>query len=189
MAKGAKLKVYVTPIGFHDAYVAAPSQKAALKAWGTATDLFGAGRATLVEEGGARDEALATPGLVVRRLRGSEAAMLDFEAPGPGEARPAAGSRKEPAAAPAKPGTRPRPVLPPKAKPKPPDRSRLDAAEAALAGARRDLADELARIESERQALNEREAALKEAAAGALRDIEGERDAARRAFEAAGGRG
>ena len=30
-----KLKVYRTPIGFHDAYVAAPSQKAALDAWGS----------------------------------------------------------------------------------------------------------------------------------------------------------
>jgi hypothetical protein len=29
----AKLKVFRTPIGFHDAYVAAPSKKAALAAW------------------------------------------------------------------------------------------------------------------------------------------------------------
>lgn len=34
MPRKQKLKVYRTPIGFHDAYVAAPSQKAALKAWG-----------------------------------------------------------------------------------------------------------------------------------------------------------
>ena len=38
-----KLKVFRTPIGFHDAYVAAPSQKAALQAWGTDTDLFARG--------------------------------------------------------------------------------------------------------------------------------------------------
>lgn len=30
-----KLKVFCTPIGFHDAYVAAPSQKAALEVWDT----------------------------------------------------------------------------------------------------------------------------------------------------------
>ena len=35
-----KLKVYSTPIGFHDALVAAPSQKAALEAWGAGTNLF-----------------------------------------------------------------------------------------------------------------------------------------------------
>jgi hypothetical protein len=33
MPRAAKLKVFRTPIGFHDAYVAAPSQKAALEAW------------------------------------------------------------------------------------------------------------------------------------------------------------
>ena len=34
MARKQKLNVYRTPIGFHDAYVAAPSQHAALLAWG-----------------------------------------------------------------------------------------------------------------------------------------------------------
>ena len=38
-----KLKVYCTPVGFHDAYVAAPSQKAALQAWGAKTNLFAQG--------------------------------------------------------------------------------------------------------------------------------------------------
>lgn len=36
--RNRKLKVYRTPIGFHDAYVAAPSQKAALEAWGVETN-------------------------------------------------------------------------------------------------------------------------------------------------------
>ena len=40
----AKLKVFRTPIGFHDAYVAAPSRAAALRAWGADTDLFSTGR-------------------------------------------------------------------------------------------------------------------------------------------------
>lgn len=40
MARGSRLKVYRTPIGFHDTYVAAPSQKAALAAWGSGHDLF-----------------------------------------------------------------------------------------------------------------------------------------------------
>ena len=45
-----KLKVFRTPIGFHDAYVAAPSQKAALEAWGSDSNLFAAGVAELVTD-------------------------------------------------------------------------------------------------------------------------------------------
>lgn len=52
MARGPKLKVFCTPRGFHNALVAAPSQKAALKAWGTTTDLFAAGRASVVGDPG-----------------------------------------------------------------------------------------------------------------------------------------
>lgn len=42
MAKGAKLRLYQTALGFHDAYVAAPSKKAALEAWGTKKTCSGA---------------------------------------------------------------------------------------------------------------------------------------------------
>jgi hypothetical protein len=45
MARASKLKVYRTAAGFHDAYVAAPSQKAALAAWGSDHDLFARGGA------------------------------------------------------------------------------------------------------------------------------------------------
>jgi hypothetical protein len=62
-----QLKVFKTPIGFHDAYVAAPSRKAALAAWGAGTDLFSAGIAELVTDGGeGAPAALAKPGEVVR---------------------------------------------------------------------------------------------------------------------------
>ena len=37
------LKVFRTAAGFHDAYVAAPSRKAALEAWGADVDLFARG--------------------------------------------------------------------------------------------------------------------------------------------------
>ncbi|MCP2775198.1 hypothetical protein, partial [Salmonella enterica] len=50
MPRAAKLKVYRTPIGFHDAYVAAPSQKAALQAWGSDADLFARGVAEQVAD-------------------------------------------------------------------------------------------------------------------------------------------
>jgi hypothetical protein len=42
-AMARKLKVFCTAIGFHDAYVAAPSMKAALEAWGADVSLFAAG--------------------------------------------------------------------------------------------------------------------------------------------------
>src|SRR5687768_4472344 len=68
---GKKLKVFRTPIGFHDAFVAAPSQKAALEAWGSDSNLFAAGVAEVVTDPKLMKEPLARPGEVVRRLRGS----------------------------------------------------------------------------------------------------------------------
>ena len=71
MAKAQKLKVFRTPIGFHDAIVAAPSQKAALEAWGAESNLFAQGVAERVEEPELLEAALAQPGEVIRVLRGS----------------------------------------------------------------------------------------------------------------------
>ena len=72
MAKAKKLKVFRTPIGFHDAYVAAPSMKAALAAWGSSTNLFSQGAAELVTDPKLTRAPLARPGEVVRVPRGSE---------------------------------------------------------------------------------------------------------------------
>ena len=60
-----KLKVFRTPIGFHDAYVAAPSQKAALEAWGADGNLFAQGIAEQVTDQKLMDEQLASPGEVI----------------------------------------------------------------------------------------------------------------------------
>ena len=67
-----KLKVFRTPIGFHDAYVAAPSQKAALEAWGADANLFARGSAEEVTDPKLMQEPLSAPGTVFKRLRGSE---------------------------------------------------------------------------------------------------------------------
>ena len=67
------LKVFRTPIGFHDAYVAAPSQKAALEAWGAEGNLFAQGIAEQVTDPALMEEPLASPGKIIRKLRGSEA--------------------------------------------------------------------------------------------------------------------
>ena len=72
-----KLKVYRTPIGFHDAYVAAPSQKAALLAWGSDADLFARGIAELVTDEELIAAPLASPGKVIRKLRGTTDEQLE----------------------------------------------------------------------------------------------------------------
>jgi hypothetical protein len=69
----AKLKVFRTPIGFHDAYVAAASQKAALAAWGADADLFARGLAEKVEDPDLTREPLSKPGQVIRLKRGTDA--------------------------------------------------------------------------------------------------------------------
>jgi hypothetical protein len=71
-----KLKVYRTAIGFYDAYVAAPSQKAALEAWGSEHNLFARGVAELVTDPALTKVPLASPGEVVKRLRGSAAEQI-----------------------------------------------------------------------------------------------------------------
>ena len=71
-----KLKVFRTPIGFHDAYVAAPSQKAALEAWGSDTNLFAHGSAEVVTDPELVKVALEHPGEVVKVLRGTKAEQL-----------------------------------------------------------------------------------------------------------------
>lgn len=66
-----KLKVFKTTIGFHDAYVAAPSQKAALEAWGSDHNLFATGAAEQITDEAAIAEPLAKPGEVIKKVRGS----------------------------------------------------------------------------------------------------------------------
>jgi hypothetical protein len=71
-----KLKVFRTPIGFHDAYVAAPSQKAALEAWGVDTNLFARGEAEQVSEPELAKLPLEHPGQVVKVARGTKEEQL-----------------------------------------------------------------------------------------------------------------
>lgn len=70
-ARKGKLKLFKTVIGFHDAYVAAPSQKAALEAWGASTDLFGAGLAERVDDQEVCGAAFDKPGAIVTAKRGT----------------------------------------------------------------------------------------------------------------------
>ena len=143
-----KLKVFRTSIGFHDAYVAAPSQKAALQAWGTHTDLFARGVAEQVTDAALMEEPLAHPGQVIRKPRGTVDDHL--------AALPVTPKRK-PADATDAPPAKPR-----RRKPKPrPSRSKLDQAEQAIEeaerrydAARHDLAAREAALRKERQTLD-----------------------------------
>lgn len=145
-----KLKVYFTAVGFYDALVAAPSQKAALKAWGTSTDLFAAGRAIVVEDTAEQKEALATPGQVIKRLRAGQAEMLaEVEREREREKAERAGAKRQAKIAREK---APAPL---------PDRSELDAVERAIAAAEAQLAERLETIAAERAELEALEAAVR----------------------------
>lgn len=119
-----KLKVFRTSTGFHDAYVAAASQKAALVAWGTDSNLFAQGLAEQVTDEALMADALAQPGVVIKKSRGTEAEHFAALGPMPEKAKAKPAAKKERASPP--------PKLP---KPKPvprPSRDALDAADAAL---------------------------------------------------------
>ncbi|NML95459.1 hypothetical protein HHL27_17420 [Novosphingobium sp. TW-4] len=70
------LKVFRTSAGFEDVYVAAPSRKAALAAWGTDKDLFEREVTEEVHDPKLTAAALARPGEVVRVPRGTTAQHL-----------------------------------------------------------------------------------------------------------------
>lgn len=154
MAKQPKLKVFRTAIGFHDAYVAAPSKKAALAAWGASADLFARGVAEPVTDATLAAPALAQPGVVLKVSRGTKAEQI--AALGKADTKPRA----------------PQPAVAVKRQAAPrPSRADLDEAEAALealAGRHRRADEDLAR----------QEAALKQRRAALVKSQDGERDAA-----------
>ena len=121
------LKVFRTAIGFRDAYVAAASKAAALRAWGTAKDLFARGGAEEVTDPALMTEALAKPGEVVYRTRGGLEEQV--AALGTLPSRKGAVRKPEPDPAPAR---KARP-----ARPKP-SRAALERAEQAIAAAQHD---------------------------------------------------
>jgi hypothetical protein len=141
----AKLKVFRTPIGFHDAYIAAPSQKAALAAWGADSNLFARGVAEQVTDPGLSKEPLEQPGTVIKRLRGSAAEHI---AALPRE-RTAKAATPKPS-----PKSDAKRVRARKPKP-PPSRAALDAAE-------KDLSELTARHKAEKARLAKAEARLAE---------------------------
>ena len=208
MARAPKLKVFRTAIGFHDAYVAAPSRAAALRAWGATKDLFARGAADEVLDPALAAEPLAAPGTVVKRLRGTAAeqlAALPPDRPKPTRAqipepaereeprpkRSSSSARKRPAPAPAVPDPAP---PPPPAKPKPapkpapkpmPSRAALDAAEQALADARDQHRAALQDLRRQEEELARRRRDLAASQAEAEERLTEARDRAERAYRQA----
>jgi hypothetical protein len=172
MAKSARLKVFAARIGFYDTVVAAPSQKAALEAWGVHRNLFQEGGAAPTEDPDAVEAALASPGVVLRRALGSTEPYA-AEASAAGVVLPDAAPKKRDgkAAAPA-----PRP---------PPDRSALDAAESAAAELEREHEAERREIARLRADLDDRERRQEEAYERRRKAVTRDLDRARREYQRA----
>jgi hypothetical protein len=165
-----KLKVFRTSTGFHDAYVAAPSRKAALAAWGAEANLFARGVAEEVTDPELMKAPLARPGEVVRVSRGDLAAQLKALPP-----------RKKGAAVPRGKAS----VHPPTRRSPPPKRDRVAAAEKALEDALRRHQSEARELEAERQAITRKLEALRSRQGKELARLERARDAAREAYRGA----
>ena len=194
-ARTQKLKVFKTPIGFHDAYVAVPSRKAALEAWGAGTDLFSAKIAEEVTEldGEAATEALAKPGEVVRakRVGGEEEEPRPSTRSGRTEKKkgsPSTGSgrtqkTKKEGESRIKSGVTKKT---PKPKPKPkPSRAALDRAEAALAKIEEKQAAEQAELDREEVRLANRRRVVEKKQREAMEAAQTKRDEAERAYRKA----
>jgi hypothetical protein len=162
-----RLKVYRAQLGFFETVVAAPSQAAALRAWGVHQDLFAEGRAAVTTDPAATKAALADPGAPLRRPVGADAAFSRDPGGVPAVPEGARGARRRPAAK--------------------PDRTALAKAEARLEQLRAARADELRGLEARQAALDDDRKAAQAAFERAERDAKAALEAARRAYRKAGG--
>lgn len=172
------LKVYRTPIGFHDAYVAAPSQKAALEAWGADANLFARGSAEQVTDAELVREPLANPGKVIKRPRGSEAEHLASLAKSP----------QRPGGAKSRPGKATPPNSPPKRASPPtprPSRTPLDKAEEVLAQQEEEDRAALKKLEEKQAQLRAQIEQLRKQQQAAYRQLADRVDNERRKYDTA----
>lgn len=154
--------------GFHDAYVAAPSRAAALRAWGASTDLFAMDAAEEVTDAKLMKEALAEPGVVIRQSRGSEAEHVAAAGP---RAKAKAKSKAKDS---------------PAHKPKPrPSRAGVAKAEKRVEEAEAVRAEEELAFEHDRAALREREEAARRAFDAKRRKLDAVRQEQVDAYDAA----
>jgi hypothetical protein len=159
----ARLKAFQAHLGFFDTVVAAPSQKAALQAWGSRQNLFRDGTAKQASDPDAVAAALAHPGVVLKRLAGSKDPFAE-QPPLPKPARPAAKPRRS----------------------RPPDRSKVDAAERALAELRQERETIRAEFEQHEKSLREQQRKREQDVQARQHELERELAAQRKLFRKAG---
>ncbi|HEY2752514.1 hypothetical protein [Phenylobacterium sp.] len=174
---GRKLKVFKAQFGFYDTVVAAPSQAAALRAWGTHQNLFASGEAKITTDEAAVAAAIAHPETPLRRAVGSS----DPFALEPSSLPKVPETPKKPTA---KPAAKPKPAEPKKP---PADRSKLDAAEAALKTLDERRKREEADFRREHEELEQREAGAQRAYVDARKAATAKVVKARTDYRAAGG--
>jgi hypothetical protein len=173
---GRKLKVFQAQFGFHDSVVAAPSQAAALRAWGTRQNLFAEGQARLAEDPRVIEAARAHPEAPLRRAVGSN---------GPFELIPRAlpdiadSPRKTAKPAPSQAATPKRP---------PASRVKLNAAEAALHALEARRVKEETRLQARQTDLDREMAGLQAAYLADRKIVDAAVVAARQAYRKAGGK-
>ncbi|KAA9019623.1 hypothetical protein [Sphingobium limneticum] len=178
----AKLKVFCTPIGFHDAYVAAPSQKAALQAWVSDADLFARGIAEKVTDPKLMEAPLEKPGVVIKVSRGTAADHFETKEP----TRPAdrTSKKRKTVREAEKADSKPAPAPPkPKKKIPRPSRAKLEAAEQAVDQATADLKEKLADIDARKRALDAERRTLRADNAKHVSKLEAARDRARKDYQ------
>jgi len=180
MSPRRRLKVFQAQFGFYDTVIAAPSQAAALRAWGVHQNLFADGKARITDDAQAVKAALAHPEVPLRRAVGSSDpfALEPANLPSVPRGRRGSTSSKAPA--------RPRRETP---KRPPPDRSRLDAAEAALRKLDEDRKREEAAFRRRQDELDSDREAAQDAYVEGRKAATAKVVAARQAYRKAGGEG
>lgn len=172
-----KLKVFRTPIGFHDAYVAAPSRKAALEAWGADSNIFAQGIAEEVTDPKLMEEPLADPGKVIRRVRASaDEHFAELERRAPKRKKTAHKEEDGGNVVELKPRSKPRPK---------PSRDEVDAADEALEKAQKKQRRKLAEIDGKMRELELRRRELQSEYEKARDLLERRRDKVKSAYDRA----
>lgn len=177
-----KLKVFQAQFGFFDTVLAAPSQAAALRAWGTHRNLFATGDAKVATDEAAIAAALEDPGTLLRRAVGSNEpfALAPTSLPKIPDTPKATPASIRPLPSKAKPKAEP--VRRPTA-----DRSRLDAAEVALGELDDRRRREEADLRRQQEELDAKRTAAQQSYVDARKKATAAVVAAREAYRNAGG--
>lgn len=172
-----RLKVFQAQLGFWDTVVAAPSQAAALRAWGVSQNLFASGDAKVTTDDAAVAVATAHPEIPLRRALGSREpfALEPTRLPTVPDAPKRSAAKAAPKLKPTAP-SRPRA-----------DRSTLDAAEKALADLEDRRKREKAGFRAEAEDLDRRRVAAQAAYVEARKAAAAQAAKARTDYRKAGG--